>query len=207
MLFKLNIYRLGEERRRQERNRTRALAIVVFLVGLNVVTLALYGQALWNTNRGLAAAEARLTEVQGMVDQVVGEGGAIREEQVQLLQTRSVQPSWSSLMGRLGELTPENVWYMRVSYAKPLSGRGAGDHALRLYGQVKAKDRGESVNDLMELVDTLRADKALATCFGSATLATMRWTEESDHEYLRGLHFEIELPILGPATGGEYDGA
>lgn len=207
MLFKLNIYRLGEERRLRERNRTRALAVVVLLVGLNVVTMALYAQALWSTNRGLNAANARLSEVQGLMDEVVEEGGAIREEQVQLLRVRSAQPHWSALMGRIGELTPDNVWYMRVSYARPMMGSAAGDHALRIYGQVRAKDRDASVNELMSYVDSLRADPVLSGAFGSATLATMRWTEESDQEYLRGLHFEVDLPILGQAMGGTHDDA
>ena len=207
MLFKLNIYRLGEERRLQERNRTRALAVVVLLVGLNFVTMALYGQALWNTSRGVTAANARLADVQEILDEVIDEGGAISEEQVHLLRIRSAQPQWSVLMERIGELTPDNVWYMRVSYVKPAMGSAAGDSFLRIYGQVKAKTRDESVNQLMQYVDTLRADAELARSFGSATLATMRWTEESEQEYLRGLHFEVNLPLLNPAVGGGYDGA
>ncbi len=207
MLFKLNIYRLGEERRLQERNRTRALAVVVLLVGLNFVTMVLYGQALWDTSRGVTAANARLADAQEVLDQVIEEGGAISEEQIDLLRVRSAQPSWSALLGRVGELTPDNVWYMRVSYAKPIIGSAAGDHSLRIYGQVKAKTRDESVNQLMQYVDTLRADTELAKSFGSATLATMRWTEESDQEYLKGLHFEVNLPLLDPAVGGGYDGA
>jgi len=207
VLFELNIYRLGEERRLQERNRTRALAVVVLLVGLNFVTMALYGQALWSTGRGVIAASARLADVQEVLNQVIDEGGGISEEQVGLLRVRSLQPQWSVLLERIGELTPENVWYMRVSYAKPLLGSAAGDHSLRVYGQVKAKTRDESVNQLMQYVDTLRADAELARSFGSATLATMRWTEESDQDYLRGLHFEVNLPLLDPAVGGGYDGA
>ena len=207
MLFKLNVYRLGEERRLQERNRTRALAVVVLLVGLNFVTMALYSQALWNTSRGVSAANARLADVQEVLGHIVDEGGAISEEQIQLLRTRSAQPQWSALMRRIGELTPDNVWYMRVSYAKPALGSAVGDHSLRIYGQVKAKTRDESVNQLMQYVDALRADAELAESFGSATLATMRWTEESDQEYLRGLHFEVNLPLLDPAVGGGYDGA
>ncbi len=207
MLFRLNLYRLGEERRLQERNRTRALAVVVLLVGLNLVTMALYGQALWSTSRGVTAANARLADVQNVLDEVIGEGGGITEEQVQLLRTRSAQPKWSALMGRIGELTPDSIWYMRVSYAKPALGSTVGDHSLRIYGQVKAKGRDESVNELMQYVDKLRADAGLAKAFGSATLATMRWTEEGDLEYLKGLHFEVDLPILEPAVGGGYDGA
>ncbi len=101
MLFKLNIYRLGEERRLQERNRTRALAVVVLLVGLNFVTMVLYGQALWDTSRGVTAANARLADAQEVLDQVIEEGGAISEEQIDLLRVRSAQPSWSALLGRV----------------------------------------------------------------------------------------------------------
>lgn len=108
---------------------------------------------------------------------------------------------------RLGELTPDNIWYMRVSYAKPLVGSAVGDQSLRIYGQVKAKDRDESVNQLMQYVDTLRADAELIRSFGSAKLVTMRWTEESEQEYLKGLHFEVDLPLLVPAVGGGYDDA
>jgi len=207
VLFKFNIYRLGEERRLQDRNRTRALAVVVLLVGLNFVTMALYGQALWSTSRGVDAANARLADVQAVMSQVMEEGGAISEEQVQLLRVRSAQPKWSILLERIGELTPDNVWYMRVSYARPLVGTASGDRSLRIYGQVKAKDRDESVNQLMQYVDTLRADAQLAKAFGSAKLATMRWTEDSDQEFLNGLHFEVDLPLLDPAAGGGYDDA
>ncbi len=207
MLFRLNIYHLGEEQLLRARSRTRALAVVVLLVGLNFVTIALYTQALWSTNQGLSAASARLAEVERVMEEVIDEGGAITGEQVELLRTRSAQPQWGVLMRRVGELIPDNVWYMRMNYTSPAGGMATGEHSLRIYGQVKAKNRDDSVNELMHYVDTLRDDSELAKTFGTAKLATMRWTEDADHDYLSGLHFEVDLPILGSATGGEYDGA
>ncbi len=199
MLFELNIYRLGRERRREAAARARSLGAIVLVAGVSFAMLLIYSQALWSTGKGLDVAQARLKGVERAFVTATEEGAGITADELLLLKDRAAQVPWSSVLRRVGELVPSDTWYMRLSLVKKSAFDEAGSAgAFHIYGIVKAKGRDESVIELMGFVDALRADAELSQYFGNAKLATMRWEDDVDDTFMEGLSFEAILLIQGP---------
>ncbi len=199
MLFELNIYRLGRERRREAAAHARSLGTIVLLAGVSFATLLIYSQALWSTGKGLEVAQARLQGVERAFEEATEEGAGLTSDELLLLKDRAQQVPWSGVLRRVGELAPSDTWYMRISLVEGsvLDEAGAAG-AFHIFGIVKARGRDESVTELMGFVDALRADPELSRYFRDAKLATMRWENDADNSLMEGLSFEAVLPLEGP---------
>ncbi len=205
MLFELNIYRLGRERRRETAARARSLGTMVLLAGVSLIMLLIYSQALWSTGRGLDVAQARLENAERAYEAATEEGAGLTPDEMLLLRDRAAQVPWSTVLQRVGELAPSDAWYMRLSLVEGsvLDEVGASG-AFHIFGIVKAKGRDESVVELMAFVDALRADAELSRHFRNAKLATMRWEGDGEDAFMEGLSFEAILLLRDP-TAAEVD--
>ncbi len=199
MLFELNIYRLGRERRREAAASARSLGTIVLLAGVSFAMLLIYAQALRSTGKGLDVAQARLENVERAFEVATEEGAGVTADELLLLKDRAALVPWSSMLRRVGELAPPDTWYMRLSLteASVLNETGAAG-AFHIFGIVKAKGRDESVTELMSFMDELRGDAELSRYFRDVRLATMRWEGDVDDTLMEGLSFEVILPLQGP---------
>ncbi len=199
MLFELNIYRLGRERRREAAARVRSLGIIVLVAGVSFAMLLIYSQALWSTGKGLDVAQARLENAERAFEKTIGEGTSLTADELFLLKNRAELIPWSGVLRRVGELAPSDTWYMRLSLTEGSVLDETGPAGIfHIFGIVKAKGRDESVTELMAFVDALRADAELKLYFRDAKLATMRWEGDVENASMEGLSFEAILPLHGP---------
>ncbi len=181
MLLKINMCRLGSERREHERTRTRNLAVAVAVLGMNAVVVGLFLQALLAT------------------DAAAGEGVTLAEQQVDILRARQEQIDWGRALMRIGAMAPDEVWFARMIMTEGAPA-GGGDPVpgLRLYGTLTAGRREEGVDKLMGFVQSIRNEPGFREDFQEAVLVGMNWTNEAGED---GIEFEVFCPLARADAG------
>ncbi|MFH1502640.1 MAG: hypothetical protein ABIG03_06305 [Candidatus Eisenbacteria bacterium] len=204
MLFRVNMYRQGREKRLETIRRVHRLALFAAVLCVNAVVIGLFVFAIAMSDRGVAAAQTRLSATQEALDKVIEEqGGTTSDEELDLVRVRAERVLWSRVMRAVGRLTPTEMWLPRVRLANSdavTSGRVAG---LKLSGRMTAKSEEQGICILMEFVNGLRSDSYFGKHFLEPKLLRSTWVSEEGERYLE---FDVFTPLNTPeavAAGAE----
>ncbi|MBD3368118.1 MAG: hypothetical protein GF405_08110 [Candidatus Eisenbacteria bacterium] len=196
MLFKVNVHRLGKERRIKARQRIRQLAFASVVIGMNVVLVGMFVVAVMVQSRNVAVARERLEATErALAKVVIDEGGAASEEEVRLIRERAKQTRWSRVLAAVAVETPADMWFPRIRLAERRGGSGSGSYGLRLTGRIKAGGEEEGLTNLMSFLAAIREDQSFREHFSEARLVDSAWLTDSGEEYLE---FEIFCPLSDP---------
>jgi len=196
LLFKVNMYRLGREKRREAQMRIRRLATLATIITINIVVVGLFIFAVVLSGRGIAAKESRLAATQTAVASLMEEqGGARSTEELELVRTRASQVRWSVVFGVVARLTPAEMWFPRLRLTEGvLAGSRRRIPGLRMSGKLKAGKEEEGLSKLMDYVTQLREDPSFKRYFIEPKLMDSSWLNEDGSKFLE---FDIFCPIAG----------
>jgi len=206
VLFNVNMCRASVERHQTEQRRARNVAYSAVILGVNLVVLVLFLQAIAVTGSYLGSAEAQLVSTNRALQQVTEKEGNITPQQIRILQARRARVDWHDTLLAIGRLTPRDVWLTRLAVSEGTPA-GGGDPipGLRVFGRMKADREEEGVTRLMSFVQELRAEARFREEFLEATLVTVGWTSDFDEG---GVEFEIFCPLVNPtAAEVAYEGS
>lgn len=200
MLFRINMYRLGRERRLEAQRRLQRVASLAAVVSVNVVVGGLFVFALFLTGKGTDAREMRLAAAERAVATFMTEQGGpvFSQEQLDLVRTRAGEVRWSTVLRTVARLTPREMWLPRVRFTEAYLG-SANDRVmgLRLTGRLKAGREQEGLTRVMDYVAVLRGDPYLQRHFAEPKLVDSTWLSENGKDYLE---FDIFCPVLNPGA-------
>lgn len=196
MLFKVNMYRLGREKRLQAQMRIRRFAILATIITINVVVVGLFVFAVVLSGRGIAAKQSRLLATQAAVASLLEQQGGTRSgEELELVRTRASQVRWSVVLGVVARLTPADMWFPRLRLSEGvLTGARRRAAGLRMSGRLKAGREEEGLSEVMEYVTALREDPSFKRYFVEPKLVDSSWLSQDGTEYLE---FDIFCPLAG----------
>lgn len=196
MLFRINVHRLGKERRLRARRRIRQLAFASVVIGLNVVLVGMFVVAVMVQSRNVAVASDRLEATEkALAKVVIEEGGAASEEEVDLIRRRAMQTRWSEVLISIASETPNDMWFPRIRLAERRGSSGSGTFGLRMSGRIKAGGEEEGLTNLMSFLSAIREDGSFREHFSEARLVDSAWLADGSEEYLE---FEIFCPLDDP---------
>jgi Tfp pilus assembly protein PilN len=195
VLFKINVYRLRDERAMQERRKLRLLALMVLLVGVSIVVSGLFFFALGLTNKEIETKQARLIAAnEQLLESLGGAATALSGEELSLVRERAGQVRWSDVMATVSDVAIPELWLTRLRLSEgSLIGSARGrTPGFSLEGRLKAGRREESLEKLMDFISALREEPEFAESFSEIKLVSSRWKQATDDEYLE---FEIFCPL------------
>lgn len=197
MLFHVNMYRGGHERRREAWKAMRWTALVTTAVAVNAAILGLFVCALILSDRGISSQQVRLETTQRALAQRIAEDGrAPSEEQLELARTRAAQVRWSSVLQSVARLTPPEMWLPRLRYADGfVAGSKIRVPGLRLTGQLKAAREEDGVRIVMAFLSALGMDHGYQHHFIEPRLVDSTWLSGNGNQRLE---FDIFCPVAGP---------
>jgi hypothetical protein len=196
VLFRINVHRLGKERRLKARQRIRRIIFASAIVGVNVVLVGMFVVAVMVQARNVAVASERLAATErALAKVVIEEGGAASEEEVRLIRKRAMQARWSEILASVAMQTPSDMWFPRMRLAESRSTVTSGAYGLRLTGRIKAGGEEEGLTSLMSFLSAIRDDPVFREHFTEARLVDSAWLAEGGEEYLE---FEIFCPLTDP---------
>ena len=196
MLFRINVHRLGKERRLKARQRIRRVMFASAVIGFNVVLVGMFIVAVMIQSRNVAVASNRLEATErALAKVVIEEGGAASEEEVRLIRKRAMQTRWSEVLLSIASETPDDMWFPRIRLAERRGGGGSGAYGLRLTGRIKAGGEEEGLTNLMSFLGGIREDASFREHFTEARLVDSAWLAEGGEEYLE---FEVFCPLVDP---------
>lgn len=191
MLFRINVYRLGVEKRLEARRRIVRIALVAAVLGVNAIVLGLFVQAVFLTNDGISSTGARLGSIEQALGELVRGGGALTEDQLQLLEKRGQRISWSEVYETISRLVRPEMSFTRLKMGEDRSA-DRKDVVLTMRGRLKGSREEESVDRLMGFVQDLRDDEYVSRRFREVRLVSMDWSADPSDQFLE---FEITCPI------------
>ncbi len=190
------MYRQGREKRLEAIRRVRRVAIFAAILCVNVVVIGLFVLAIAMSDRGIAAAEVRLSATQKALAKVVDEqGGSTTDEELELVRMRAERVLWSRIMRAVARLTPNEMWLPRVMLSENDSGSGVRIQGLRLSGRMTAASEEDGIRILMELVNGLRGEPYFRGHFLEPKLLRSTWLTEEGDKYLE---FDVFSPLRTP---------
>lgn len=199
MLFKVNMYRMGREKRLEAQMRIRRFASVATLIAVNVVVVGLFIVAVTLAGRAIDASETRLQATEAALASLMEERGGDRSsDELELVRTRVSQVRWSAVLEVVARLTPKDMWFplMKLSQGT-VSGSRLHVYGLQLSGKLRAGREEEGLSNLMEFVAALRGDPVFKRYFREARLNDSSWV---DDDGTHTLEFEIFCPVAMPNT-------
>jgi len=191
VLFRINVYRLGVEKRLEARRRIVRIALVAAVLGVNAIVLGLFVQAVFLTNDGISSTGARLGSIEQALGELVRGGGALTEDQLQLLEKRGQRISWSEVYETISRLVRPEMSFTRLKMGEDRSA-DRKDVVLTMRGRLKGSREEESVDRLMGFVQDLRDDEYVSRRFREVRLVSMDWSADPSDQFLE---FEITCPI------------
>jgi hypothetical protein len=196
VLFRVNMYRLGREKRLEAQMRIRRLATLATIVTINIVVVGLFMFAVLLSGRGIAAKESRLEATQEAVASLMDEqGGARSTEELELVRTRASQVRWSVVLDVVARLTPADMWFQRLRLTEgALAGSRRRISGLRMSGKLQAGREEEGLSKLMNYVSVLREDPSFKRYFVEPKLLDSSWLSDEGSQFLE---FDIFCPIAG----------
>ena len=197
MLFHVNMYRGGHERRRAAWKAMRWTAHVTTVVALNAAVIGLFLCAIVLSDKGIASQRVRLETTQRALAQRIAEdGSAPGVEQLELARTRAAQVRWSSVLQSVARLTPPEMWLPRLRYADGyVAGAKIRVPGLRLTGQLRAGREEEGLRIVMSFIRTLCQDTSYCRHFIEPRLVDSTWLGGNGAQRLE---FDIFCPVAGP---------
>jgi hypothetical protein len=201
VFFRINMYRLGGEKRLEARRRVRRVAFLTVILSVNIAVAGLFVFAVILTGNAVRADEARLTRAQDMLIEYVAEnGGSLTEQQIELLRARTTRVDWSDMLRIVSRLTGRDMWFTRMKLVETEDRRlRTWLSGLQLEGRLKAGRSEGSHDALMEFLTALREEPAIRRHFEEPKLVGSEWSRGDDGDYLE---FEIFCQLAdGSATG------
>ena len=197
MLFHVNMYRGGHERRRDAWRAMRWTALVTTVVTLNAAILGLFACAVILSDKGIVSQTVRVEMTQrALAQRIEDDGRAPSEEQLELAGTRAAQVRWSAVLRSVARLTPEEMWLPRLRYADGfVAGSPIRVPGLRLTGQLKAGREEESLRMVMAFLTALRTDANYRRHFIEPRLVDSAWLSGNGNPRLE---FDNFCPVAGP---------
>ncbi len=194
MLFKINMYRLRNERAVEIKRKLRHLALVVFLVGVSIVVSGLFIFAIVLTQQEIAGKVARIETANAALREALGGAtDAISDEELSLIRTRAVQTRWSNVLAASARLATHELWFTQVRFSEgSLVGARSRTPGFHVKGRLRAGRKEESLAKLMEFLSAVRDEPVFAESFSEVKLVTSRWKQTTDDEYME---FEIFCPL------------
>jgi hypothetical protein len=203
VLFRVNMYRQGREKRLEAVRSVQRVALFAAVLCVNAVVIGLFIFAIAMSDRGIAAAETRLSATEQALDRVVSEqGGSTSEEELEVVRMRAERVLWSRVMRVVARLTPEQMWLPRMRLTEGDVGGGIRVPGLKLSGRMTAASEEEGVNVLMGFLNALRGDEYFRGHFLEPKLLRSTWLSEDGSRYLE---FDVFTPLNTPdavASGG-----
>ena len=198
MIFRINMYVLGRERRLAAQRRLRQLALLAVAVGVNAVAVGLFVFAVVLCSHDLSVLRERLgTEEERLARFATEEGATISEEQLDLLRMRADRVKWSDVLRIVPEVVPESIWFPRIQLAESyVSDSPVRVPGLKLSGRLTVvREDEEGITTIMKFVHALGQDPRDQKHFLEPKLTDSTWASEDDEEYLE---FDLFCPVNGP---------
>jgi len=197
LLFKVNMYRQGREKRLEAVRRVHRVALFAVVLTINVVVVGLFSFAVLMSDRGIAAAEVRLTATQQSLAKVVEEqGGTTTDEELGLFRQRAQRVLWSRVLKTIASKTPKEMWLPRMRLSESDVG-GLRIDGLRISGRMTASSEEDGMSILMELVNGLRGDEYFRDNFLEPRLLRSTWLTEDGGRYLE---FDVFTALKTPES-------
>jgi len=204
LLFRINMYRLGRERRLGAQRRLQRVASLAAVLSINVLVAGLFVFALALMDKETDTKEIRLKASERAIQKFMAEQGGpvFSDEELDLVRRRAAEVQWSVVLRTVARLTPAEMWLPRVrlseAYVGSANSRVMG---LRLSGRLRAGQEQEGLTKVMDYVAVLRADPYFKKHFFEPKLVDSTWLSESGKDYLE---FDVFCPVLEPgALAGE----
>lgn len=194
MLFRVNMYRMGHEKRLEAQMRLRRFASFAVLIAVNVVVVGLFVVAVALSGRGIAARQTRLQATQTALATLMEEQGGDRSaEELELVRTRVSQIRWSVVLEVTARLTPKDMWFPRLMLAQGnLSGTRLQVAGLKMSGHLTARREQEGLTRVMEFLGALREDPSFKRYFREPKLTDSTWIDDEGSHWLE---FDIFCPL------------
>jgi len=194
VLFKVNMYRLRNERAVEAKRKLRYLASLVFLAGVSIVVAGLFMFAIVLTQREIADKVARIETANAALRDVLGGAtDAISDEDLSLIRTRAVRVGWSDILAACSRLATRELWFTQLRFSEgSLVGARGRTPGFHMKGRLQAGRKEESLAKLMEFLAAVRDEPIFAESFSEVKLVTSRWKLTTDDEYME---FEIFCPL------------
>jgi Tfp pilus assembly protein PilN len=195
VIFKVNMYRLRNERALEVRRKLRFLALMVLLVGVSVVVAGLFFFAVGMTKSEIETRSTRLAEANNQLLESLGSAAdALSGEELSLIRTRGGQIRWSNVLAAVSDRAMPEMWFtqLRLSEGSLIGSARGRTPGFSLEGRLKAGRKEESLAKLMDFIAVLRQDPVFVKSFSDVKLVASRWKETTDDEYLE---FEIFCPL------------
>jgi hypothetical protein len=196
LLFRINMYRLGRERRLESQRRLQRVASLAAVLSINVVVAGLFVFALVLTGTETAAHETRLKASESAIQKFMEEQGGpvFSDEELNLVRARAAEVKWSIVLRTVARLTPGEIWLPRVRLSEAYMGiTNERVMGLRLSGRLRAGQEQEGLTKVMDYVAVLRTDHYFAEHFSEPKLVDSTWLSESGKDYLE---FDVFCPLL-----------
>lgn len=195
MLFRINMYPAGRERRVEAQRRFRQLAALVAIAGANALIVVMFLVGLALLRETVVARQVRLKTAEQAIGQILNEhGGAMTMEELNLVRTRAAQVRWSAILASVSRVTPPEVSLSRLRLSEGLR-PGARDRiaGLRLTGRLKAGSEQAGLSLLMKYLAALREDAFFTRHFLNPRLVDSTWLTEENTNLLE---FDIFCPLV-----------
>jgi Tfp pilus assembly protein PilN len=199
VLFRINMYPAGREKRIEAENRLRRLARIAVLAAVNTALIVLFLVAAGLSKQALSAKQTRLAASEGAITEILKQhGGAMTREDLELVRMRAAQVRWSRILASVANATPHEVWLTRLKLAEGAApGSQLRTTGLRITGKLKAGSEQAGLASLMGFLGTLRDDEYFSRFFHDPKLVDSTWLRD---EAANILEFDVFCPAEGNLT-------
>ena len=194
MLFRINMYPAGRERRASAERRVRQFATLAAVAGVNAAVVVLFLAGLGLSKQALSVSQTRLAAAQEGIAQILDDqGGAMTNEELDLVRVRAAQVKWSAVMSSVSRVTPREVWLSRMRLTEGVRPGGRDrTPGLRITGTVRAGSEQAGLSLLMKYLAALRDDEYFARHFQDPKLVGSTWLTA---EGVNLLEFDAFCPL------------
>jgi len=206
VLFRINMYPAGRERRAEAERRVRRFAGLAVVIATNAALVVLFLVSLRLSNQAAAVGETRLRASENAITAILSEqGGAMTREDLELVRMRAAQVRWSRVLQSISEATPSEITLSRIKLAEGATpGSQMRTPGLRLTGRLKAASEQAGLTALMRFLGSLRDDEYFGRHFHDPKLIDSTWLRD---EAGNVLEFDVFCPAEGALQLSEGAGA
>lgn len=193
MLFRINIYPAGREKRIEAERRLKRFASASLVITVNAALAVLLLVAAGLSTQAFRAKQTRLAAAEGAVTEILKEhGGAMTRGDLELVRMRAAQVRWSKILESVARVTPREVWLSRLRLAEGAApGSQLRTAGLRLTGKLRAGSEQAGLTALMGFLGALRDDEYFSRHFHDPKLIDSTWLRDEAGNILE---FDVFCP-------------
>jgi Tfp pilus assembly protein PilN len=211
VLFRINMYPAGREKRLEAERRIKRLASTAVVAAVGTALIVLFFVAAGLSKQALSAKQTRLAAAERAITEILKQhGGAMTREDLELVRMRTAQVRWSRVLESVARATPHQVWLSRIRLAEGATpGSQLATAGLRITGKLKAGSEQAGLAALMGFLGALRDDEYFSLHFHDPKLIDSTWLREEGANILEFDVFcpaEVNLPISQGAEGAASAG-